>query len=238
MAAQAMQEGNGKKLDANHSYRVSNFTDFKKYADVPDVYEPPKRSEHDQSQGLLGWLLDSRDQFVVRHGRDTQIFWNDPVRKYGQEQGRELKYGGEKERARGKVWTELYVQWSPKGTYLATFHHQGIALWGGDGFEKLQRFSHNAVKWIDWSPCERYVVTCNDMDAKKKTDQEVSGWCFELCCYHYFLSSRFNFYYVLIFLLVVFHPFFVIFRFFPYESCHLFVCVFCQLFLPRELVES
>ena len=32
-------------------------------------------------------------------------------------------------------WTDAHPQapvaWSPQGTYLATFHRQGICLWGG-----------------------------------------------------------------------------------------------------------
>lgn len=53
-------------------------------------------------------------------------------------------------------WTETYVRWSPKGTYLATFHQRGIALWGGEKFKQIQRFSHQGVQLIDFSPCERY----------------------------------------------------------------------------------
>lgn len=51
------------------------------------------------------------------------------------------------------------TRWSPKGTYLATFHRQGIALWGGDEFNRLQRFNHTNVQLMDFSPCERFVVT-------------------------------------------------------------------------------
>ena len=56
-------------------------------------------------------------------------------------------------------WTDNYVAWSPKGTYLATFHRQGIALWGGPSWRRLCRFAHNGVKLIDFSPNERYLVT-------------------------------------------------------------------------------
>ena len=52
-------------------------------------------------------------------------------------------------------WTETYVRWSPKGTYLATFHQRGIALGGGEKFKQSQRFSHQGVQLIDFSPCER-----------------------------------------------------------------------------------
>ena len=66
-------------------------------------------------------------------------------------------------------WTETYVRWSPKGTYLATLHHQGIALWGGEEFKRLMRFSHPGVQLIDFSPCERYGYC-------------VWFWCF-ICTY-------------------------------------------------------
>lgn len=36
--------------------------------------------------------------------------------------------------------------WSPQGTYLTTFHVPGIALWGGERFEKQGRFPHKDVK--------------------------------------------------------------------------------------------
>lgn len=53
----------------------------------------------------------------------------------------------------------MYVSWSPKGTYLATFHKQGIALWGGPSWNKIVRFPHPNVKLIDFSPNEKYITT-------------------------------------------------------------------------------
>jgi uncharacterized protein with WD repeat len=55
-------------------------------------------------------------------------------------------------------WTETYVRWSPQGTYLATFHHKGVALWGGDKFEQIMKFAHPGLQLIDFSPCERLVT--------------------------------------------------------------------------------
>ena len=51
------------------------------------------------------------------------------------------------------------MKWSPLGTYMVTFHARGIALWGGQDFHKVQKFSHPNVQYIDFSPCERYIVT-------------------------------------------------------------------------------
>ena len=56
-------------------------------------------------------------------------------------------------------WTELYVSWSPLGTYIASLHRQGVRLWGGPSWEHQQRFAHPLVKLIDFSPREQYLVT-------------------------------------------------------------------------------
>jgi hypothetical protein len=38
------------------------------------------------------------------------------------------------------------VQWSPLGTYLATIHRQGAAVWGGEKtFNRLMRYIHPQV---------------------------------------------------------------------------------------------
>jgi translation initiation factor 3 subunit B len=96
---------------------------------------------------------------MVRQGDETAIYYNnkteEPEKAYGRGQ-----------------WTESYVQWSPHGTYLATFHRQGIALWGGPSWKKLVRFPQNAVRFIDFSPRETYVVTWSP-EGDKAEDGEV-----------------------------------------------------------------
>jgi len=42
---------------------------------------------------------------------------------------------------------------------LATCHSKGIALWGGEDFRRIAKFSHSGVQFIDFSPCENYMVT-------------------------------------------------------------------------------
>ena len=46
---------------------------------------------------------------------------------------------------RRSSWTQSFVQWSPKGSYITTVHTQGVAVWGGPSFGRIQRFSHNQV---------------------------------------------------------------------------------------------
>ena len=45
-----------------------------------------------------------------------------------------------------RFWTESFVQWSPRGNFLATMHRQGVAIWGGTEFRRIQRFSHPNVR--------------------------------------------------------------------------------------------
>ena len=56
-------------------------------------------------------------------------------------------------------WTELFIQWSPLGTYLATSHHKGIQLWAGPTWQRQTRFPHPWCNMIDFSPNEKYVTT-------------------------------------------------------------------------------
>jgi translation initiation factor 3 subunit B len=41
-AEKALAQTDGYKLDKSHIFKVTRFDDFKKYDQVPDVYEPPK----------------------------------------------------------------------------------------------------------------------------------------------------------------------------------------------------
>lgn len=156
--------GDLKKFDAKHTFRVNLLSDFDTIMKTPEKFEPPKKSDF-ESKAITtqSWMLDDfgRDQFVVRYGTETQIFWHDPIRKHS-ELGRELKYGGEREKARSKVWTERKVKWSPKGSYLLTYHQPGVVIWGGDQFELLARLKHQDVKHVEFSPSEKYAITCTE----------------------------------------------------------------------------
>merc|ERR1712038_1912448 len=71
-------------------------------------------------------------------------------------------------------WTETYVKWSPLGTYLATFHTRGIALWGGDDFHQISKFAHPGVQYIEFSPCEKYLVTFSPSATNLSSDEPTA----------------------------------------------------------------
>mmetsp|Transcript_32658 Transcript_32658/g.59213 ORF Transcript_32658/g.59213 Transcript_32658/m.59213 type:complete len:718 (-) Transcript_32658:176-2329(-) len=141
------------KLDKNHSFRVNKFDDLERYNRVPKEYQPKSRPDYKAPDMLASYMIDRlcRDQFVLNSMRDhstqTQIFWND---------GKRCRSESVYER---KEWTQSFVQWSPRGSYLSTLHSQGIAIWGGPNFERIHRFSHKDVRLTDFSPNETYLVT-------------------------------------------------------------------------------
>mmetsp|Transcript_22241 Transcript_22241/g.28795 ORF Transcript_22241/g.28795 Transcript_22241/m.28795 type:complete len:698 (+) Transcript_22241:45-2138(+) len=155
-AAKAVQCIDGWNLDKAHALKVSAYDDLKKFASVPDEYVPPEKPEFKPRIDPSGWLSDkaNRDQFVIRYATETQVMWSEKGPP-------KLAYGGEREKERGLFWCERYVMWSPQGTYLTTFHRPGVAIWGGNTFEKQGRFAHANVHTITYSPQENYMITCN-----------------------------------------------------------------------------
>lgn len=74
------------------------------------------------------------------------------------------------------MWTEGASVWSPRGTYIASFHPRGIKIWGrvsaddNDGEVEwvfVMRFEHNNVSLVDFSPCENYLITFNGTEPER-----------------------------------------------------------------------
>ncbi|KAK9824494.1 hypothetical protein WJX72_010811 [[Myrmecia] bisecta] len=150
----AREQTNGYKLDKSHTFVVNMFDDFEKYLKVTDEYQPPAPKEYVPTDNLLEWMMDrrGRDQFVVRYGDETEVHWHDAARRQPEEVYKRT------------FWTESFVQWSPRGTYLATVHRQGVAVWGGPKFVRLMRFSHPGCVLIDFSPCEKYLISYSSQE--------------------------------------------------------------------------
>jgi translation initiation factor 3 subunit B len=130
---------------------VNKLTDIDRYGRegrVDEKYHPPTIDEFAEKEHLRWWLGDpeARDQFVMYKDNNVGVYWN------------------EKDDAPECVvdrqhWTEMFVQWSPLGTYLTSMHHQGVQLWGGKSWSRQKRFAHTGVNLVDFSPDESYVVT-------------------------------------------------------------------------------
>ncbi|TMS34911.1 hypothetical protein L596_002409 [Steinernema carpocapsae] len=141
----------GHVLDKKHVFKATVFADIIHMAQPDENFEPPQKREYVDNGDLWWWLQNEKchDQFAVQYLNDM----GQPlvaVETY--------QHGAEPQRFSDRIgWTVF--QWSPSGTYLATIHGQGVIIWGGKKFEKIQRFPHEGVQYLDFSPNEKYLVT-------------------------------------------------------------------------------
>ena len=176
LAKNAITVLDGYKFDKNHSLSVQQYSRAEKLKKIKDgEFEPPKSAPFVEKPNATAWLEDSsqRDQFVIRQGRETCVYWydgkSDPV----------VDYDGSREKEAGVSWCEYYCHWSPKGSYLATLvPSKGVILWSGKTYEKVGRFVAPGVKHVLFSPQENYIITNNgqrDDDSAIKVYHIQSG---------------------------------------------------------------
>lgn len=148
----AIKQLDGKKLDVKHTLLLNRLTDVEKYAvagAVPAAFEEPELPPFQETGYLKSWLLDERgrDQFALHKGDVVGVFWN--------KKNHQLEPVVEPR----SNWTNGFIKFSPKGSYVFSVHPQGVQAWGGDDFGRLKRFLHPNVRLIDFSPNEKYLVT-------------------------------------------------------------------------------
>lgn len=159
-ARQALEVLADYKFDKNHILTVVPFERAETLVDLQEEeFTEPEPAPFVEKPNTTEWLQDlsQRDQFVLRHGRETAVYWSDgkhdPV----------LDYDGAREKAAGVAWCEYYVHWSPRGSFLATLvPSKGVILWGGKTYEKLARFPAPGVQFVLFSPQENYLLTNNN----------------------------------------------------------------------------
>ena len=141
----------GTALDKRHTLAVNKLTDIDRYGRegrIDEEYNEPHIDDFEEKEHLKSWLGDptARDQFVMFRGDKVGVFWNQ-------------KKGQPEQIVDRTNWTQLFVQWSPQGTYLVSMHQQGVQLWGGVSFSKQKQFPHPFVSLIEFSPNEKYITT-------------------------------------------------------------------------------
>lgn len=159
IANAARRQIDGFRLDAKHTFLAIKLEDYERYLNLSDKFTPPEKEEYKERPDLHNWLVDpdGRDQFFVLADEEVSILWNSRAED------------PEEEFARPN-WTDSYLLWSPRGSYLATVHRQGIALWGSKSWERIVRFAHPNVKYLSFSPLENYCVTFSPESPKDKGD--------------------------------------------------------------------
>lgn len=158
-ARAARQVLDGYQLDKNHRFMAIMFDDLDRLEEVPEQYESPPAKSYEAQNDLYNWMGDNRgrDEFAVRYADETEVLWNDVA-----QQDPQMVYSR-------SFWTEApFIQWSPKGTYLVTLHMQGVALWGGNDFRRIRRFSHRNAQRAAFSECEKYIYIFTDVPPEGK----------------------------------------------------------------------
>ncbi|KAK5461095.1 Translation initiation factor 3 subunit b [Exophiala xenobiotica] len=150
-AVAATKQLHGVALDKKHTLAVNKLTDIEKYGRegrIDEQYVPPEIEPFSDREHLRSWLFDpaARDQFAMFRGDKVGVFWNN--KREPPEMVVDRTH-----------WTQLFVSWSPYGTYLASVHQQGVQLWGGSSFKRIKQFPHPFVSLIDFSPGENYITT-------------------------------------------------------------------------------
>ncbi|KAG9785678.1 translation initiation factor eIF-3b, partial [Aureobasidium melanogenum] len=150
-AIAATKQLHGTALDKKHTIAVNKLTDIEKYGRegrIDEEFVPPEIEPFQEQEHLRSWLFDpaARDQFAMFRGDNVGVFWNN-------------KRDPPEPVVDRKHWTQLFVSWSPQGTYLASIHQQGVQLWGGPSFKRVRQFPHPFVSLIEFSPGEKYLTT-------------------------------------------------------------------------------
>jgi translation initiation factor 3 subunit B len=146
---------------------VNRFGDIERFASMPvGEGELPvgwRERPYVERDHLRSWLSDSagRDQYITFRDQDVNLWWN------GRDGTAESVTDEDGKSIRNSKWAELYLQWSPNGTHLASLHRVGVALWSGpklDGAVGVHalRFTHPGVRLVQFSPCENYLVTWSE----------------------------------------------------------------------------
>eukprot|EP00934_Nitzschia_sp_Nitz4_P006930 Nitzschia sp. Nitz4//scaffold5_size260463//152903//155209//NITZ4_000991-RA/size260463-augustus-gene-0.12-mRNA-1//1//CDS//3329555367//6920//frame0 len=167
-ATNACQVLDGYQFDKKHNLAVSSYTRAQKLQELQETeFVEPEPAPFVAKPNAMSWLEDpsQRDQFVIRHANETEVFWfdaqSDPV----------CDYDGAREKEAGVSWCEYYCHWSPKGSYLATLvPARGVILWSGPNYEKVGRFVAPDVRTVLFSPQETYMLTNN---MKKGDDSAI-----------------------------------------------------------------
>ena len=152
-------------LDSKHPFCVCLLDDFDNI--TSETNETPLSKDVGLCRvNLRDWICDSlaREQYAYRCGTTTDIMWFDSIDKVPQSAyPQEEKLGSA-------------VCWSPRGSYLVTFHKMGIWLRGDFDFKKKICFAHPGVKYIIFSPNEEYFITWDGTNPQVYNDEAVIVW--------------------------------------------------------------
>ncbi|CEJ56701.1 Putative Eukaryotic translation initiation factor 3 subunit B [Penicillium brasilianum] len=164
-ALAAVKQLHGVPLDKKHTLAVNKLMDIERYGRegrIDEEYHAPEVEPFKEKEHLRSWMADAhaRDQFALYRNDKVGVFWNN-------------KSNPPENVVDRAHWTQLFVQWSPKGTFLASVHPQGVQLWGGASFSKQKQFPHPFVQLVEFSPLEGYLTTWSSRPIQVEEGQPI-----------------------------------------------------------------
>ncbi|ORX34361.1 eukaryotic translation initiation factor eIF2A-domain-containing protein [Kockovaella imperatae] len=163
-AENALRALDGLAFGKKNTLYANRFGDIERYANLPvgegELPTGWRDKPYVEKEHLRSWLADpaGRDQYLTFRDQEVNILWN------GRNGSAEPLRDTDGKVVKNSKWGELYLQWSPLGTYLASLHRVGVALWSGPKLDgpvgvHMLRFTHPGVRLVQFSPCENYLVT-------------------------------------------------------------------------------
>ncbi|KAL7668330.1 hypothetical protein ACOME3_009036 [Neoechinorhynchus agilis] len=149
---------NGVRIDKSHTLSAQTFDEIRRYFEVGDDAPKLVRQHFKHIHSIYDWMMHENawDQYSLVCGSSTEIHWNAIPRN--------------KEVMKRDAFSDQPSQWSPKGTFLTSFHPQGVALWAGNDFERFARFAHTRVSHLIFSPQEKFILTSASIKISKTSD--------------------------------------------------------------------
>lgn len=157
---------NGYRLDKSHVLSAVRLSEFERLTGTEEEYREPRFEPFEEREYLKSWLSDptARDQFVALAGNTASVFWN-------------ARGGNPPELVCSRPnWTDSYVQWSSRGSYLASLHGPGVMLWGGASFARMGKFPHPNVRLISFSNSEAFMCTWSPLDPNRLAEPNLLVW--------------------------------------------------------------
>ncbi|VDN60414.1 unnamed protein product [Dracunculus medinensis] len=167
-------------LDRNHKFRVNLFDDIHKFTKIDESWQPPAPRPFNDLGDLWSWLQSDKcyDQLAIHYEREANLKGSGVIPHVGVYEYRKGKDPILMEERQN--WTETVFKWSPYGTFLTSVHRMGVVLWAGEKFNRFNRFQHENVMMVDFSPCERFLITYSPPSEKRWRDDPNSLRIFEI----------------------------------------------------------
>ncbi|KAL3315983.1 translation initiation factor eIF-3b like protein [Cichlidogyrus casuarinus] len=152
-ALAATKDMNAVAFDKNHTFLVTLLSSYEKIVHGSDSSEKSKNESYKDPGNLRWWLQNElcRDQFSLVYVSSPGKPLTGSVQWFSSVEPVMIK--------EHESWTNRWMIWSPKGSYMVTKHEPGVILWAGEEFIRVSRLAHPSVGFADFSPNEKFLVT-------------------------------------------------------------------------------